>query len=278
MELEIFKNEEFGDVRVDMINNEPWFMLSDICRVLEIKNPSQAKSRLNKCYIISNEVTLLNGYKQDGTPTYRTGLADFINESNVYKLVFQSRKPQAEKFSEWVTSEVLPSIRKHGMYAEDDLLNNPDLLIKAGQKIKEEREKNRLLLARIEADEPKVLLAEAMEVCEHDIQIGELAKIIAQNGINIGRNRMFRWMRDNKFLCTQNDMKNIPRQQYIDNGYFKINKYAYINRQGKEEIAKVVYVTPKGQQYFVKRFLKEQEQYSYGIAKACSLTESGLQC
>lgn len=268
MELEIFKNEEFGDVRVNMINNEPWFMLNDICRVLEIRNSRQARARLSEKGVTTTDTLTSGGVQQ----------ATFISESNVYKLVFQSRKPQAEKFSEWVTSEVLPSIRKHGMYAEDDLLNNPDLLIKAGQKIKEEREKNRLLLAKIESDESKVLLAKAMEVCEHDIQIGELAKIIAQNGINIGRNRMFQWMRDNNFLCTLNDMKNIPRQQYIDNGYFKIHKYVYINRQGKDEIAKVVYVTPKGQQYFVKRFLKEQEQYSYGIAEACSLKENGLKC
>lgn len=270
MELEIFKNEEFGEIRSFRKNDEVWFIGKEIAKILGYKNTRDALSRHVEKED-KNTVVIHDGNKGNPNQT-------IINESGLYSLVLSSKLKDAKRFKRWVTSEVLPSIRKHGMYAEDDLLNNPDLLIKAGQKIKEEREKNRLLLAKIESDEPKVLLAKAMEVCEHDIQIGELAKIIAQNGINIGRNRMFQWMRDNNFLCTRNDMKNIPRQQYIDNGYFKIHKYVYTNRQGKDEIAKVVYVTPKGQQYFVKRFLKEQEQYSYGIAKACSLTESGLQC
>ncbi len=112
----VFQSQEFGEVRSIMINNEPWFMLVDICRVLDINNSRQAKTRLNARGVITNDVTLLNGYKKDGTPTYRTGLADFINESNLYKLIFQSRKPQAERFTDWVTDEVLPSIRKTGSY------------------------------------------------------------------------------------------------------------------------------------------------------------------
>ena len=134
-ELKIFENEEFGKVRTVLVNNEPYFMLSDVCRVLEINNSRQAKTRLNLKGVINNDI-LTNGGTQK---------ADFINESNLYKLIFQSRKPQAERFTEWVTSEVLPNIRKHGAYATEELLDNPDLLIKALQELKNEREEKRRL-------------------------------------------------------------------------------------------------------------------------------------
>lgn len=133
-ELKIFENEQFGEVRTSLVNSNPYFMLSDICRVLEIGNSRQAKTRLTEDGVIRNDVIDSMG---------RIQKADFINESNLYKLVFQSRKPQAEKFSEWVTSEVLPSIRKHGVYATEELLDNPDFLIKALQELKEERELNK---------------------------------------------------------------------------------------------------------------------------------------
>ena len=132
---EIFSCAEFGEIRTVVFSGEPFVMLKDVCDVLEIGNPSQAKTRLNKKGVITNEVLTKGGIQK----------ADFINESNLYKLIFQSRKPQAERFSEWVTSEVLPSIRKHGMYATEELLDNPDLLIQAATKLKEEREKNKRL-------------------------------------------------------------------------------------------------------------------------------------
>lgn len=121
--LKVFENKEFGEIRMNLINNEPYFMLSDVCRVLEIGNSRQAKTRLNSKGVISTD-TLTNGGVQQ---------ADFINESNLYKLVFQSRKPQAERFSDWVTSEVLPTIRKHGAYMTETViektLTDPDYLI-----------------------------------------------------------------------------------------------------------------------------------------------------
>ena len=140
-ELQIFENSEFGSMRTDLINDEPYFMLSDVCRVLEIGNSRQAKSRLNEKGVISNDILTKGGRQQ----------ADFINESNLYKLIFQSRKPQAEKFQHWVTSEVLPTIRKHGAYMTDrtleEALTSPDFLIRLATELKEAKDNNKKLEA-----------------------------------------------------------------------------------------------------------------------------------
>lgn len=133
--LDIFRNEEFGEIRTITINDEPMFCLSDVCRVLDITNVGNVKSRLSTKGIHTAD-TLTNGGKQAMT---------FVNESNLYKTIFQSRKESAERFSDWVTSEVLPSIRKNGAYAVDELLDNPDIAIRAFTALKEEREKNELL-------------------------------------------------------------------------------------------------------------------------------------
>lgn len=147
-ELKIFSNDEFGEVRTAVVNDEPMFCLTDICRVLEIGNPSQLKTRLKQDGITTNEVGVKTGIKADGTPAMQTVRMIFINESNLYKTIFQSRKESAERFTEWVTSEVLPSIRKHGMYATQELIDNPDLLISIATELKEERERNKSLADR----------------------------------------------------------------------------------------------------------------------------------
>lgn len=139
-DLMVFQNQEFGEVRSVMINNEPWFMLADVCRVLDIKNSRDTKSRLRGDGVDTIDIIDSLGRNQK---------ADFVDESNLYKLMFQSRKPQAEKFSNWVTEEVLPSIRKHGAYLTPDkveeVLLNPDTIIKIAQNLKEEQEKRRQL-------------------------------------------------------------------------------------------------------------------------------------
>lgn len=130
----IFSHEEFGDIRTAVINNEPYLMLNDVCRILELNNVSQVKVRLNKDGVITNEVIDNLGRKQQAT---------FINEANLYKVIFQSRKPEAERFADWVTSEVLPSIRKHGAYLTpqkiEEVLSDPDTIIKLAMQLKEER-------------------------------------------------------------------------------------------------------------------------------------------
>lgn len=155
-ETKIFKSEEFGEVRTVVIDGEPMFCLADVCRILEIKNVSDCKNRLNGDGVVSTEVGVQTGTKVDGTPAIQKVKMNFISESNLYKTIFQSRKESAERFTEWVTSEVLPSIRKHGIYATDnvidDILNNPDFGIELLTKLKEER------AARVEAEKKNAIL------------------------------------------------------------------------------------------------------------------------
>lgn len=148
--LMIFKNEEFGEIRSLEINNEPYVCLSDVCKILEIGNVSQLKTRLNQAGVISNEVGVQTGTKKDGTPAMQNINMTFINESNLYKVIFQSRKPEAERFTEWVTSEVLPSIRKHGGYISgQEQMTEEEIMAKAilfaNNKIQELGKKNQQL-------------------------------------------------------------------------------------------------------------------------------------
>lgn len=155
-ETKIFKSEEFGEIRTAVIDGEPMFCLADICRALEIGNVSQLKTRLNESGVVTNEVGVQTGTKADGTPSIQKIKMNFVSESNLYKAIFQSRKESAERFTDWVTSEVLPSIRKHGIYATDnvidDILNNPDFGIELLTKLKEER------AARVEAEKKNAIL------------------------------------------------------------------------------------------------------------------------
>lgn len=258
-DLQIFKNNEFGEVRTSVVNSEPYFMLSDVCRILEIKNSRDAKSRLNECGVVSTDVTLLNGYTSDGAPTYRKGKADFINESNLYKLVFQSRKPQAEKFSDWVTSEVLPSIRKHGAYMSSEViektLSDPDYLIRLATNLKEEKAKRALAESQIEKDKPKVLFADSCEVAENSILIGEFAKRLKQNGYNIGQNKLFEWLRQHDYLCKSGERKNLPTQYSMERGLFEIKTRVFSNPNGSVRTTSTTKITGRGQIYFTNKFL-----------------------
>lgn len=251
-ELQIFNNEKYGEVRTAIINNEPYFMLADVCRVLEIKNSRDTLTRLNKKGVVITD-TLTNGGKQQAT---------FINESNLYKLAFTSRKKEAEEFTEWVTSEVLPSIRKHGGYLTpakiEEVLSNPDTIIKLATELKQERAKRIEHEQKIEADKPKVLFAEAVETAKSSILVGELAKLIKQNGIDIGQQRLFNFMRENGYLIKQKGSAyNMPTQKSMNLGLFEI-KERTINHSDHVEIVKTPKVTGKGQIYFINMFAKSK--------------------
>lgn len=256
-DLQIFKNSEFGEIRTKMISNEPYFMLSDVCRVLEIKNSRDAKSRLNEYGVGTTDIIDSLG---------RIQKADFINESNLYKLVFQSRKPQAEKFSDWVTSEVLPTIRKHGAYMSSEViektLSDPDYLIRLATNLKEEKAKRALAEAQIERDKPKVLFADTVSASNKSCLVGELAKLISQEAIRrgeidkkIGQNNLFAWMRSNGYLCKSGERKNQPLQQYVEQGLFELKKGSYVDSNGSNITTTTTKVTGKGQIYFVNKFL-----------------------
>lgn len=255
-DLKIFDNEEFGQVRTSVIDDEPYFSLNDVCRILDIKNSRQAKTRLSDKGVITNDI-LTNGGTQK---------ADFINESNLYKLVFQSRKPEAERFADWVTSEVLPAIRKHGAYMSDGViertLTDPDYLIMLATNLKEEKAKRALAEAQNERNKPKVIFADAVSASNKSCLVGELAKMISQEAIRtgksqkkIGQNNLFAWLRNNGYLCKGGERKNQPKQVYIEQGLFEMKKGSYVDSSGANVVTTTTKVTGKGQIYFVNKFL-----------------------
>lgn len=250
-DLRIFENQEFGQVRTSLINDEPWFNLTDVCRILEINNPSQAKKRLNRDGVISNEVIDNIGRKQQ---------ANFINESNLYKLIFQSRKPEAERFADWVTSEVLPTIRKHGAYMTETViertLTDPDYLIQLATTLKEERQRRLLAEEENERNKPKVLLSDSCEVAENSILIGEFAKRLKQNGLpNMGQNRLFATLRNQGYLCKNGERRNQPTQKSMEQGLFETKVRVINNPDGSTRTTTTTKMTGKGQIYFTNKFL-----------------------
>ena len=250
-ELQIFKNSEFGEVRTKVINNEPYFSLNDVCRILEINNPRMAKTRLNGDGVSTTDGVDSLGRKADVT---------MINEPNLYKLVFQSRKAEAEKFADWVTSEVLPSIRKHGAYMTSEViektLSDPDYLIRLATNLKEEKAKRALAEAQIEKDKPKVLFADSCEVAENSILIGEFAKRLKQNGFDIGQNKLFEWLRQHDYLCKSGERKNLPTQYAMELGLFEIKTRVLSNPNGSVRTTSTTKITGRGQIYFTNKFLR----------------------
>ena len=256
-DLKKFKNNEFGEVRTSIINGEPYFSLNDVCRVLDIKNPRDAKSRLNLDGVGSTDGVDSLGRRTDVT---------MISEANLYKLVFQSRKPEAERFADWVTSEVLPAIRKHGAYMTDGViertLTDPDYLIMLATNLKEEKAKRALAEAENERNKPKVLFADTVSASSRSCLMGELAKMISQEAIRqgridekIGQNKLFAWMRNNGYLCKSGERKNQPMQQYVEQGLFEMKKGSYIDSKGANVMTTTTKVTGKGQIYFINKFL-----------------------
>lgn len=253
-ELQIFKNKDFGEVRTSIINNEPYFNLNDVCRILEINNPSQAKTRLNGDGVISNEVIDNIGRRQQ---------ANFINESNLYKLIFQSRKPEAERFADWVTSEVLPTIRKHGAYMTETViertLTDPDYLIQLATTLKDERQRRLLAEEENERNKPKVLFSDSCEVAENSILIGEFAKRMKQNGLpNMGQNRLFTYLRNQGYLCKNGERRNQPTQKAMEQGLFETKVRVINNPDGSTRTTTTTKMTGKGQIYFTNKLLGEQ--------------------
>lgn len=254
-ELKIFKNEEFGEVRTVTIDGEPWFVGKDVAEALGYSDTKQAirtnVSEEDKKHLLKSE---FRGCESTTSKINNNG-AMVINESGLYALIFGSKLESAKRFKHWVTSEVLPSIRKHGVYAVDELLENPDMAIKAFTALKEEREKNKLLQADNDRMKPKEIFADAVATSKQSILIGQLAKLICQNGHEIGQQRLFRWMRENGYLMKHGSNYNMPMQRYVEQGLFEIKESAVTNPDGSVRVTKTTVVTGKGQQYFINKFL-----------------------
>lgn len=184
----------------------------------------------------------------------------FLTESGVYKLIFKSKKKEAEKFQDWVTDDVLPSIRKHGAYMTENTLEkaltSPDFLIQLATNLKEEQEKRRLLEEEKERNAPKVIFADAVSTSHTSILVGELAKLMKQNGIDTGEKRLFKWLRDNGYLIKRKGTDyNMPTQKSLELKIIEIKERTINNPDGSIRITKTPKITGKGQQYFINKFL-----------------------
>jgi len=250
-ELKIFDYENHK-VRTVTKDGETWWILKDVCDVLGIKNNRDASKKLRGDEVSDVDLTDVSseGIKQNR-------IFKAVNEPGLYKVVLRSDKPNAIKFQDWVTHEVLPSIRKHGAYITtdklSDILNNPDTMIRLVNSLREE---NRQLQLQIESDKPKILFADAITSSQCTILVGELSKILQGNGIEIGQNRLFEYLRQNGYLIKRKGADyNSPTQKSMKLGLFSIRETATLHSDGSVSISKTVKVTGKGQLYFVNRFL-----------------------
>lgn len=239
-ELQIFKNAEFGQIRTVTINNEPYFVASDICKALELSNPTVALERLDE-----DERSKFNLGRQ--------GEANIVNEYGLYNLILASRKKESKRFKRWITHEVIPSIRKTGGYiAGRETMTDAELMAKAllvANKQIEQRNK------QIEEMQPKAIFADAVSASKTSILIGDLAKIICQNGIQIGQKRLFEWLRQNGYLIKSGSSKNMPMQRYVEQGLFEVKESNVCNPDGSVRVTKTTKITGKGQLYFINKFL-----------------------
>ena len=255
-DIQVFNNPQFGQVRTAGTPNNPMFCLVDVCQAIGINNSRVVKQRLD-----GDDVSLIDTIDNLG----RTQKVTFITESGLYDVIIRSDSEQAKPFRKWVTSEVLPSIRKHGMYATDatieNMLNDPEtaiLMLQAYQKERKERLAAQQEVERLEAQEmenkPKVVFADAVSGSNSACLIGELAKMIAQNGYPIGEKRLFQWLRDNHYLCAYGERFNQPYQQYIEQGLFTMKQNVF-SVNGEMRTRNTTKVTGKGQVYFINKFL-----------------------
>ena len=254
-DLQIFNSPEFGAIRTIEKDGEPWFVGKDVAAALGYKEPTKAAREK-----VDDDD---KGVSKIDTPS---GIQEMtiINESGLYSLVLSSKLPNAKKFKRWVTNEVIPSIRKHGAYMTPETLEkvllSPDTLMQLAQNLKDEQEKRKALEAQIESQKPAVLFTGAVETSKTSILIGELAKMLKQNGINIGQSRLFAWMREKGYLIKRKGTDyNMPTQRSMDMGLFEIKETTINNPDGSIKISKTPKVTGKGQVYFINLFLNKEE-------------------
>lgn len=249
-ELQIFKNDAFGEIRTTMINAEPWFVGKDVAEILGYSNPRKAILDHVDEEDKTDGVTIRDSIGRDQNPIC-------INESGLYSLVLSSKLPTAKQFKRWVTGEVLPSIRKTGGYiAGQKKMSDAELMATAllvAQRQIEERDH------QLEEQKPKVLFADAVSASHTSILIGDLAKLLKQNGVDIGQNRLFAWMRQNGYLIKSGEGTNMPTQRAMELKLFEVKERTIIQPDDSIRITKTTKVTGKGQQYFISKFLGKKE-------------------
>lgn len=256
-ELQIFDNKEFGEVRTVLIDSEPWFVGKDVAEALGYSNSRKAIQDHVDDEDKMDGVTIRDSIGREQNPIV-------INESGLYALVLSSKLPTAKKFKRWITSEVIPSIRKNGGYISgQENLTDEELLSKAllvaQNKI---ADRDRIIASkqeRIEQMRPKEIFADSVATSKNSILIGDLAKMICQNGVEIGQKRLFDWMREKGYLIKTGSSKNLPTQKSIDLGIMEVKERALNNPDGSVRITLTPKVTRKGQVYFVNKFLGERK-------------------
>lgn len=260
-ELVNFKNEDFGEIRTMLVDGVPYFVGRDVALALGYAKPRNAILQH-----VDNEDALKQGIPDSQGFMQQTTL---INESGVYSLIFGSKLETAKSFKKWVTSEVLPSIRKSGSYSVIPSYQIEDPIKRAEKWIEEQKEKkaleikvgelsveNKELEKRIEEDAPKVIFAMAVTESKRSCLVAELAKIICQNGMEVGQNRLFKWLRKRGYLGTKGEYYNQPMQRYIESGLFEIKKRVITKPNGRTITVSTPMVTPAGQLHILNKFLE----------------------
>ena len=235
-----------------------WLNLEDVAKGLGFTEKSKSGNIVVRWRTVRQYLKDLKVIADSCDGVGKENLPEYIQENVFYKLCMKANNEVARKFQDRVCDEILPSIRKYGMYATDELLDNPDLIIKMATRLKEEKEKNKELEDKMKENKPKVLFADSVETSKNTILIGELAKIIKQNGVDIGQKRLFTWLRDNGFLIKREGTDyNMPTQKSMELKLFEIKETAVTHSDGHISINKTPKVTGKGQVYFVNKFLKD---------------------
>lgn len=252
--IEVFRNAEFGEIRTIVIDGEPWFVGKDIAEALGYAKPTDAVRKR-----VSDED---RGISKMETPSGSQQMT-VINESGLYSLILSSKLPSAKEFKHWVTSDVLPSIRKHGAYMTtktiENVLTSPDFIIQLATQLKNEQEARKAAENKIEEQQlqleeqkPKVEFANHVSESENLITMEYMAKLANDEHINVGRNKLFSWLREQKIL----KFDNVPYQNFIDKGYFKVRESTF-RRNNKFFTQQTTFVTGKGQLYIIKKLKKE---------------------
>lgn len=240
--IEVFNSNEFGSVRTVNLNNTIHFVGKDIAVALGYSNPQKAV----RDHIDEEDRTVNNSFTINGTP------AVLINESGLYSLVLSSKLESAKRFKRWITADVLPALRRAGSYS----MNIPKTLPEALRAYADEVDQHNKTRALVEAQRPKVLFADAVSTSDTDILVGDLAKLLNQNGYAVGQNRLFKQLRNEGYLISRKgNSYNMPTQRAMEIGLFRIKETAITHSDGRVSLNKTPKVTGKGQQYFINRFI-----------------------
>ena len=272
--LKVFENDEFGQLSVIVKNNKEYIEAIEVATILGYSNPRDAVNRhCDEDGVVFSDVGVVTGIRKDNSEIIQVVTKKFIDEGNLYRLIVKSKLPSAKKFEKWVMEEVLPSIRKHGAYMSEEVisktLDNPDFIIEIATKLKYERQQRKLLEekaksleATIIIDKPYTNFGKTIATSSDAITIGQFAKVLNNNNINIGRNRLFTILRENGYLIKVGKDKNMPKQVYVKQGLFKVAESVVKTVKG-ELLTATTLITGKGQMYFLELFDDLSEEKSY---------------